>query len=61
MITTSVSLHVNDVEPDVKVREDYVAVALGIHVDFFFRNREQLRDFAESILQQLEQKEEVSA
>ncbi|WP_308636148.1 hypothetical protein [Paenibacillus silvisoli] len=61
---TSISIHLReDTKIETSVRSAYTVVHLGEHGEqgLFFRNEEHLRAFAESILQQLNNKEEQTA
>lgn len=59
-MTTSISIHVGDIKPEALVRENYTVINLesgNTNASLFFKNEEQLREFAEIILQQLGTKE----
>jgi hypothetical protein len=56
-MTTSISIHVGDIKPEALVRENYTVINLDANASLFFKNEEQLRKFAEIILQQLNTKE----
>lgn len=60
----NVSVHLKeDTEVVARVHEKFVCLNFGEFGEpsIFFKSEEHLRSFAESILQQLEKKEEVSA
>jgi hypothetical protein len=61
---TGVNLHVCDTKPEVAIRENYSVINLegtANDASLFFKTESQLRDFAESILQQLDQAKELTA
>jgi hypothetical protein len=63
MMATNISTHVRDTEPKVLVREEYAVIHLedaAVCQSLFFKSEESLREFAESILQQLDSGKEFS-